>query len=70
MSLWFVLDDVHTNLIVATVFTNRASRATIQLKDMTDAKFIGDLRDGLAVQLEDVKGTENMKRMETIKESS
>ncbi|KAM0161824.1 hypothetical protein ACHAQE_003921 [Botrytis cinerea] len=55
---------------MATIFTNRASRATIQLKDMKDAKFIGDLRDGLAVQLEDVKGTENMKRTEAIKESS
>lgn len=70
MSLYFVFDDIHTNLIVATIFTNRASRATIQLEDMKDAKFIGDLRDGLAVQLEDVKGTENMKRMEAIKESS
>ncbi|TEY71424.1 hypothetical protein BOTCAL_0093g00180 [Botryotinia calthae] len=54
---------------MATIFTNRASRATIQLKDMKDAKFIGGLQDGLAVQLEDVKGTENMKRIEAIEES-
>ncbi|TGO57944.1 hypothetical protein BCON_0060g00180 [Botryotinia convoluta] len=53
---------------MATVFTARASRATIQVKDMKDAKFIGDLRDGLAVQLEDAKDTKKMKKMEDIKE--
>ncbi|TGO36007.1 hypothetical protein BHYA_0138g00200 [Botrytis hyacinthi] len=37
---------------MATIFTARASRATIHSKDMKDAKFIRDLRDGYAVRLE------------------
>ncbi|KAF5877154.1 putative histone protein [Botrytis fragariae] len=50
---------------MATIFTARASRATIQSKDMKDAKFIRDLRDRYAVRLE----TKKMNKMGVIKES-
>ncbi|KAF7955582.1 hypothetical protein EAE96_004508 [Botrytis aclada] len=50
---------------MATVYTARASRATIQLKDMKDAKFIRDLRDGYAVGLE----TKKMNEMGNTEES-
>ncbi|TGO22445.1 hypothetical protein BPAE_0168g00160 [Botrytis paeoniae] len=50
---------------MATIFTARASRATIQSKDMKDANFIRDLRDRYVVRLE----TKNMNKIGDTKES-
>ncbi|KAF7900089.1 hypothetical protein EAF00_004425 [Botryotinia globosa] len=50
---------------MATMFTARASRATIHSKDMKDAKFIRDLRDGYTVRLE----TEKINKMGETKKS-
>ncbi|TGO55904.1 hypothetical protein BOTNAR_0235g00160 [Botryotinia narcissicola] len=50
---------------MATMFTARASRATIHSKDMKDAKFIRDLRDEYTVRLE----TEKINKMGETKKS-
>lgn len=55
VSLYLLFDDFHTNMTVATIFTARASRATIHSKDMKDAKFIRDLRDEYVVRLDTKK---------------